>query len=134
MLCREKIFFHPHKQKNGLRITVFEHHQAGHRQIKALLIPSSTIVCSTNQNNLTEKNIVYVKSDKKYPVYRKREQGKEYAVLTAGASPAHGLQYLSEQFPRFQIRLILEKHCPLSHYLVCNIGVGWGGVVVVVKM
>lgn len=63
-----------------------------------------------------------MKSDEKYPAYRKREQGKEYGILTVGPYSAQGLQYLSEQFSWLQITLILEKYCPLAHYLVCNIG------------
>ena len=65
-----------------------------------------------------------MKSDEKYPAYRKREQGKEYGILTVGTYSAHGLQYLSEQFSWLQMRLILEKPCLLSHYLVYNIGGG----------
>lgn len=64
--------------------------------------------------------MVYMKSNE-YQAERNWEQGKENRILTVGTSSADGLQDLSEQFSWLQIKLILEKHCPWPHYLVCNI-------------
>lgn len=74
-------------------------HQGSHRHIKDLLVTSIV----GKHNNQTEKKkkkptIVYMKSDEQHPSYSKREQGKEYGILSVSTYLMCSLWYLSERF------------------------------------